>query len=122
MTTQGSNAKKKTDDRKTASEVIDTVTGYDEQAVLEVFGVDFWDVHDAAFKVDDAPTKTQVNLFRVLGVIAGRHQGRASSDVYDEVMAMTPAEVMELFANEKPGDDPDADKPSAVGNDEGTPA
>lgn len=122
MVTKGSSTSKAQARRKTFLEAIDSVTGHDEVAIMEAFGVDFWDAYDAVMKNDVPRTRDTVKLTRMLVVAERRHGGSSTADAYDEVMAMTPDEVSETFDPDGEADDPDAVEPSAAGNGEGTPA
>lgn len=83
----------------TLREALDSVTGRDELAVLDVFGTDLWDDYDVVYGGDDEdpPKKVVIRMLRMLVFTHKLHQGLPVKVAEDTAMEMTVPQINGYF-------------------------
>lgn len=105
MTTTEKKPAEPVEQKLTASEVVQSLTGFDEIAIEQKFGDD----------ISVIGSKSVGKFGRALGFILLRRSGMKDAEALTRVQGMTRAEVDELFANES-----DADLPGSEAGKDGS--
>lgn len=84
--------------KPTAAEVIDTLTGYDELAIEKAFGADVETL---------ARDGKWLRYLRAVAFGQELHKGATAADAYKTVLTLTQGELGDRFRDEDPDEDPD---------------